>query len=84
MTATTPSTRPVPAVRPAQAIGRVATRIAIWVILCGGAIAMILPFLWMISSSLKTRSQVWVFPPDWIPDPVQWHNYVELSSLPFL
>ena len=84
MTATTPSTRPAPAVRPTQAIGRVATRIAIWVTLCGGAVAMILPFLWMISSSLKTRSQVWVFPPDWIPDPVQWHNYVEaLSGLPF-
>ena len=45
---------------------------------------MILPFLWMISSSLKTQSQVWVFPPVWIPEPVQWGNYGEaLSSLPF-
>ena len=59
-------------------------KILVWILLSGGGCMMILPFLWMISSSLKTRSQVWVFPPVWIPEPIQWGNYGEaLSSLPF-
>ena len=61
MTATTPSPHPAAAIQSTHVFGRIATKIAIWVILCGGGAAMILPFLWMISSSLKTRSQVWVF-----------------------
>ncbi len=56
----------------------------IGLLLLGGAILMILPFLWMLSSSLKIQSQVWVFPPVWIPRPLQWSNYGNaLRSLPF-
>lgn len=38
----------------------------------------------MISTSLKKRSAVFRFPPEWIPDPVLWTNYPEaLTLLPF-
>lgn len=39
---------------------------------------MILPFIWMLSTSLKTSSQVMIYPPKFIPAPILWSNYVEV------
>jgi len=59
-------------------------RATVWFLLCAGSLLMTLPFLWMVSTSLKETSQIWVFPPQWIPQPVRWENYTEaLTSLPF-
>jgi multiple sugar transport system permease protein len=59
-------------------------RAAVWVLLCVGAIVMILPFLWLVSTSLKEQRQIFVYPPEWIPDPISWQNYPQaLTSLPF-
>lgn len=45
---------------------------------------MILPFIWTVSSSLKTPQQLLVWPPEWIPRPVMWSNYVRAwTLLPF-
>lgn len=52
-------------------------RVVIWVVLLVGAVLMALPFLWMISSSLKAEQAVFQYPPQIIPDPVVWMNYVE-------
>lgn len=42
------------------------------------------PTLWMISSSLKARTEVFAVPIVWIPATPQWGNYVEaLTMLPF-
>jgi len=46
-------------------------------VLLTGAVIMIAPFLWMISSSLKDLTQVFIFPPQWIPRPFVWQNYVD-------
>lgn len=43
-----------------------------------GALTMVLPFLWMLSTSLKQSRLVFEFPPKWIPDPVDWANYLEV------
>jgi len=49
-----------------------------------GALTMILPFLWMVSTSLKDFSQVFNLPPNWLPDPIVWSNYPDsLNALPF-
>lgn len=40
-----------------------------------GSIIMIVPFLWMISTSLKSLNDIYVFPPIWIPDEILWSNY---------
>ncbi len=49
-----------------------------------GAILMMLPFVWLISCSLKTSAQLWLFPPRWIPNPIQWENFSKaLTVLPF-
>jgi len=45
---------------------------------------MLLPLLWMVSSSLKLEQRVFEFPPQLIPNPVRFQNYVEaLTYKPF-
>ncbi len=34
-----------------------------------------LPWLWLVSTSLKSLDKVFEFPPRWIPNPVMWENY---------
>lgn len=59
-------------------------RITAYVIISLGALVMLFPFLWMVSTSLKPLSQVYAWPPVWIPWPPRWKNYVEaLTILPF-
>ena len=41
--------------------------IPIFVILMIGAVAMIFPFVWMILSSFKTTSDIYTYPPKWLP-----------------
>jgi multiple sugar transport system permease protein len=52
-----------------------------------GGITMILPFLWMLSTSLKTYSSVFVFnlsDIQWMPKPLYWKNYVDVwKVVPF-
>lgn len=50
-------------------------RAVLTVIMFGLGILMILPFLWMISASLKLQIDVFEFPIRWIPDVPQWQNY---------
>lgn len=43
------------------------------------------PFLWLLSTSLKSDAQIFSYPPKWIPTPVCWENYVEaFQSIPFM
>ncbi len=47
---------------------------------------MLLPFFWLISTSLKIRGTEFTFPPVWIPRPAVWSNYYTAifnSGLPF-
>ena len=51
-------------------------------LLIAGAALMLLPFLWMISTSLKTPEQVLQWPPVWFPNPIRWANYTEFWNSP--
>lgn len=53
-------------------------RTAVFAILLLGACTMVLPFIWMISTSLKEPNLVYTIPPRWIPDPVNWSNYIKV------
>ncbi|MGQ9555999.1 MAG: carbohydrate ABC transporter permease [Anaerolineae bacterium] len=58
--------------------------VVVYVLLSLGAVSFIAPFLWMVSTSLKDPKSVFVFPPQWIPKPVIWRNYVDAwTVLPF-
>lgn len=47
----------------------------VYCILIIGALIMAIPFLWMLSTSLKTEGTVFSIPPKWIPDIFMWSNY---------
>ncbi|MBA2123944.1 sugar ABC transporter permease [bacterium Unc6] len=45
---------------------------------------MLVPFLWMLSTSLKEAGAVFTFPPQWIPSPIVWRNYIDAwRAVPF-
>lgn len=50
----------------------------IYVILIAVSITMLFPFLWMISTSLKSKMDAQVFPPQWIPNPIITDAYVDV------
>jgi ABC-type glycerol-3-phosphate transport system permease component len=52
----------------------------ITLVIIPGAILFVAPFIWMISTSLKDPKLVYVFPPQLIPDPVRWDNFVRAMT----
>jgi multiple sugar transport system permease protein len=52
-------------------------RVASHVVLILGAIIMLLPFVWMLSTSVKPADQLFTVPPTWLPRPIQWENYAK-------
>lgn len=45
----------------------------------------VVPFVWMVSTSLKTYSETVLFPPKWIPAELRWDNFARAwNSGPFL
>ncbi|HEX6551534.1 MAG TPA: carbohydrate ABC transporter permease [Ktedonobacteraceae bacterium] len=62
----------------------VASTVSLHVILIIGAIIMVVPFLWMVVTSLMTTAQAFAVPPSFIPNPFMWANYPQsFSALPF-
>jgi ABC-type sugar transport system, permease component len=43
--------------------------------------AMVLPFIWMISASLKLDKDVFTFPVEWIPRNPKWSNYTKIWTV---
>lgn len=44
----------------------------------------LIPFFWMVSTSLKPLAQILTWPPQWIPNPFVWSNYPRaLTYFPF-
>jgi len=55
--------------------GEFATKLVVQLILVAGAMVILLPLGFMISTSLKSIGQVGVYPIEWIPKPIMWRNY---------
>ena len=41
------------------------------------SLIFLIPLIWMVSTSLKAREQLFLYPPVWIPSPILWSNYVD-------
>lgn len=55
-----------------------------YVIATAGAVVLLIPFFWMISSSLKEARDVFKLPIEWVPSPPRWENYPEAwKAAPF-
>ncbi|WP_213618841.1 carbohydrate ABC transporter permease [Paenibacillus sp. J22TS3] len=50
----------------------------IFIVLAIGAIVMIAPLLWMLTTSVKDKQDVFALPPKWIPDVFHFNTYVEI------
>ncbi|MFD1429690.1 MULTISPECIES: carbohydrate ABC transporter permease [Lacticaseibacillus] len=60
------------------------SKVIIYVLLSVGAITMLVPFIWMVSTSLKTGPETIKVPPIWIPKVLQWGNYIKAwNAAPF-
>ena len=50
-----------------------------------GALVLFFPFLWMLTTSLKTLSEAIATPPVWLPRMPQWSNYATVWNMrPFM
>lgn len=64
----------------------VAGKVIVYVILILIALIMVIPFLWMLSASIKSDREVFQMNPFvWIPENPKWSNYVNIwTKIPFL
>ena len=49
----------------------------VYVLLALGSLVIMLPFFWMITTSLKRPGTEFTFPIEWLPNPPRWENYRE-------
>jgi multiple sugar transport system permease protein len=52
--------------------------IAVYLTVIVITIIMLLPFIWMLSASLKLSRDVFAFPIEWIPSEPRWQNYIDI------
>lgn len=65
------------------AIKRINRALAYVCLIVASAFFMI-PFIWLLSTSLKPLTQIFTFPPEWIPSPILWSNYSRaVEYIPF-
>lgn len=76
------SARPTAAAKTVAAIVNVGKSAALYAVLLTVAASMLLPFVWMVSTSLKRRDEVFRFPPEFIPSQPQWGNYPHVLTMP--
>jgi len=55
-------------------------RLLIHIALIAGAIVMVLPFVWMISTSLKSNGEALTVPLRLLPDTLLWQNYLDVIN----
>ena len=55
-----------------------------FILLSIGGIAMLVPFLWMVFTSLKSTPEIYSYPPKLLPEVFLWSNYIDAwTLLPF-
>ncbi|MEO0009500.1 MAG: carbohydrate ABC transporter permease [candidate division WOR-3 bacterium] len=57
---------------------RTVRNLPVHLLLILGSVSMLLPFYWMVVTSLKTPLEALLFPPTWIPGKWQFGNYLEV------
>lgn len=72
---TTADTAAAPRARGPLALAR---RVVLYTVLALATLAILVPFLWMVSASLKRNNDVFTIPIQWIPQDFQWDNFTEI------
>ena len=63
------------AIRKDNPVMRVIGRVLLYTVLIAMALFTLIPFVWMLSSSLKLDQEVFQYPIRWIPETFHWENY---------
>jgi len=67
-----------------RSVRQATNRVIATIIIILGAILVLFPIAWMLSTSLKTTDQTSAIPTIWIPPTPQWQNFPKaLTALPF-
>lgn len=56
-------------------------KVILYIILILLTLVMLLPFVWMISASLKLNKDVFAFPIQWIPKNPRWQNFQDIWTV---
>ena len=60
-------------------------KVVLYVVLVALAAFTLIPFVWMLSSSLKLDREVFAYPMRWIPETFHWENYSKIwTKVPML
>lgn len=81
MAVTAAPRRDVRAVRGGLRTRHLIAQVLTYGLLLLGLAVVLVPLYWMIATSLKTETALFVLPPQWVPDPVRWQNYLEVWQL---
>lgn len=57
--------------------GRIASKTLAYLVMSVIAFVVMIPLLWMFSTSLKARFDIFTYPPTFLPTAWHWENYVE-------
>jgi multiple sugar transport system permease protein len=84
VTATGSATQPrvlVPSGTPSVRRQRSEVQILTYALLILGALFVLIPLYWMIATSLKAETRLFILPPQWFPDPIVWRNYLDVWTI---
>ena len=59
---------------------RTAVQALAYIFLTLGALSMLVPFLWMLTTSLKSEAEAFIFPPRPFGEKILWTNYLKVSD----
>ena len=63
---------------PPRSARKIARRTGLYLALVAGGLAMMIPFFWMLTTSLKTRAEVFSTAPLSFPTGLHWENYAKM------
>jgi multiple sugar transport system permease protein len=65
-------------------VARFFTRLMIYIFLLVGLVLVMIPFYWLLRTSLMWEGDIFLYPPRWIPNPIMWENYVGIFQVPLV
>ena len=81
MVQSTASTRHIPATARSAKRQKWIGRTILYLVAILSSLLFMLPFAWTVFSSLKTPSELYIFPPSWLPNTPQFGNYAEVFTV---
>jgi multiple sugar transport system permease protein len=64
-----------------KAVRNIAGKSFAYFVLISFSFVCLLPFFWMVTTSLKETGAIFVYPPRFIPEKFAWHNYYETWTI---